>query len=43
MAWFIIEYERKTWTKYLVQADSETEYLNQPCKVGNAHQDKFLS
>lgn len=23
MAWFIIQCERKTWTKYLVEADSE--------------------
>jgi len=23
MAWFIIECERKTWTKYLVEAESE--------------------
>lgn len=23
MAWFIIQRERKTWTKYLVEADNE--------------------
>ena len=23
MAWFIIQCERKTWTKYLVEADSQ--------------------
>ena len=23
MAWFIIQCERKTWTKYLVEADNE--------------------
>lgn len=34
MAWFIIEYERKTWTKYLLQADSEHEALEHGAESG---------
>jgi hypothetical protein len=28
MAWFVIQCERKTWTKYLVEAEDEEVALN---------------
>ena len=34
MAWFIIEYERKTWKKYLMQAESKREALEDGYESG---------
>lgn len=36
MAWFIIARERKTWTKYLVQADNERQALE------GGHREQYL-
>jgi len=32
MAWFIIQCERKTWTKYLVEAEDKESALDNPDK-----------